>query len=358
MRPSNTIADITTEYPETAGHTLSPLTRLVHDIFHLKFGEQLILPERRMNALRRVLDCGSGNCSWALDVARQYPNCEVHGVDISPIMMPFGLPSNLFLYQCDLNDEIPYPDNHFDFVHSRLVDGGVNSDRWVPYIREMKRVLVRRGWVQMVEIYFNAQSFNGSFNDLPDGGALRQWSSHYLGAMRRLGKNPAIGMRLGDMLTASGFVEVEAQSFNLPMCAWSNESQLAAYNQYNVAELLHSLALWPLTARPGGLRMTIDEFDRLVGNARVEASNPNLKTVVVGSHISKWMSYVAVGRLVACQDLEDGDSKPLAPSVGSGSLFKVYAELGSKLESAILSYLGVLGSSQLGPVHSTTPAMS
>lgn len=102
-------------------------------------------------------------------------------------------------------------------------------------------------------------------------GALRQWSSKYLEAMSHLGKDPRVGMRLGSMLTAAGFVNVEETSFELPMCDWPTgrkprhsetianskrsteprEQQIGAWNQPNVSELLHSLALWPLTSRRG-----------------------------------------------------------------------------------------------------------
>lgn len=51
-------------------------------------------------------------------------------------------------------------------------------------------------------------------------GALRQWSSKYMEAMSQLGKDPRVGMRLGTMLTAAGFVGVEETSFELPMCDW------------------------------------------------------------------------------------------------------------------------------------------
>lgn len=46
----------------------------MHNVILLKTG-RLIIP--RFNALRRVLDCGTGNGCWAIEVAQNYPNCEV-----------------------------------------------------------------------------------------------------------------------------------------------------------------------------------------------------------------------------------------------------------------------------------------
>lgn len=50
--------------------------RLMNQIFFMKF-QTLILPEPKMHAVRRVLDCGTGTADWALAVAQKYPNCEV-----------------------------------------------------------------------------------------------------------------------------------------------------------------------------------------------------------------------------------------------------------------------------------------
>lgn len=40
--------------------------------------------------------------------------------------------------------------------------GGIHSNRWRDYLRDIHRVLRPGGWVQTVEIYFNAQSDNGT----------------------------------------------------------------------------------------------------------------------------------------------------------------------------------------------------
>ncbi|KAF2997253.1 hypothetical protein E8E14_001010 [Neopestalotiopsis sp. 37M] len=97
-------------------------------------------------------------------------------------------------------------------------------------------------------------------------------------------------MRLGTLLRAGGFVDVEETSFELPLCEWPTdpqERQIGAWNKANVDELLYSLALWPMTSRRG-LRMPVENFIELVENARVEAGNPAYKPY--------FTVYVAIGR--------------------------------------------------------------
>ena len=72
------------------------------------------------------------------------------------------MPGNLEFQVDDLNSPSTFPSNHFDLVHSRMMAGGINASRWPGYMNDMLRVLRPGGWCQMVEIYFNAQSDNGT----------------------------------------------------------------------------------------------------------------------------------------------------------------------------------------------------
>lgn len=43
-----------------------------------------------------------------------------------------------------------------------MMAGGIDTTRWLGYMSDILRVLRPGGWCQMVEIYFNAQSDNGT----------------------------------------------------------------------------------------------------------------------------------------------------------------------------------------------------
>ncbi|EAU38197.1 conserved hypothetical protein [Aspergillus terreus NIH2624] len=108
-----------------------------HQVLNRVFDNRLIFPP--VPRLRRILDCGYGAGSWAVDVAERHPDCEVIGVDISPHMNPDDTPENLWLQVDDLNHPFTFPSNHFDLVHSRLVATGINRARWPGYIRDIQR---------------------------------------------------------------------------------------------------------------------------------------------------------------------------------------------------------------------------
>jgi hypothetical protein len=47
----------------------------MHGIFNMMFDNRLIFPP--VPRPRRILECGSGSGAWAMEVAEQYPECEV-----------------------------------------------------------------------------------------------------------------------------------------------------------------------------------------------------------------------------------------------------------------------------------------
>lgn len=81
----------------------------------------------------------------------------------------------------------------------------------------INRVLNPGGWVQLVEIYFNVQSDNGS---ITEEHALREWSTQYMGSFETL-KDLRVGTRLRNLLLAEGLTEVDARMIPLPLSAWS-----------------------------------------------------------------------------------------------------------------------------------------
>ncbi|KAJ5671155.1 hypothetical protein N7507_000282, partial [Penicillium longicatenatum] len=240
-------------------------------VFQRIFDNRLVFPPIRR--LRRVLDCGHGAASWAVEVAERHPDCDVIGVDIAPHMSPDDIPDNLWLQVDDLNRPFTFPPNHFDLVHSRLLATGIHRTRWPSYIRDIVRVLKPGGWVQMVEVYHNVQSDNGSITDQH---ALRRWSRQYMRALEDR-KDLRIGSKLKNLLLEAGLEEVDSNMIPLPLSAWSADTRTRAIGQCNsdnIQQLLRSLALYPLTQR---LHMSTENFESLVQQAQGEARDPSLK---------------------------------------------------------------------------------
>lgn len=68
--------------------------------------------------VQNVLDIGTGTGIWAIEMGDQLPAANVVGIDLSPIQ-PDWVPSNVHFVVDDAESEWLYPDDHFDYVHSR-----------------------------------------------------------------------------------------------------------------------------------------------------------------------------------------------------------------------------------------------
>ncbi|KAK4126302.1 S-adenosyl-L-methionine-dependent methyltransferase, partial [Parathielavia appendiculata] len=263
----------------------------MHEIFNMMFDNRLIFPP--IPRPRRILECGSGSGAWAIEVAEQYPDCEVIGIDVYPYPVPEHTPPNLDFQVDDLNSPSTFPSNYFDLVHSRMMAGGIHSNRWMNYLGDILRILRPGGWCQMVEIYFNAQSDNGT---LTSNHALQVWSRSYMQSIQPA-KDPRAPLRLQNWMTQAGFVEVESRLLTLPLSGWpagataSNvlpdprENAIGLANRANVQRLLSSLAVYPFSQ---ALNMTDTDIQLLIAQARNEADNPAFKAY--------FPVYVCIGR--------------------------------------------------------------
>lgn len=68
--------------------------------------------------VQNVLDIGTGTGIWAIEMGDQLPSANVVGIDLSPIQ-PDWVPSNVHFVVDDAESEWLYPEDHFDYVHSR-----------------------------------------------------------------------------------------------------------------------------------------------------------------------------------------------------------------------------------------------
>lgn len=74
----------------------------------------------------KILDVGCGSGTWCLDMAEDYPKAQISGMDISPIQ-PQKKPANVEWFTQDLEQEWPFPEEYFDFIHLSLVHGCVSD---------------------------------------------------------------------------------------------------------------------------------------------------------------------------------------------------------------------------------------
>jgi ubiquinone/menaquinone biosynthesis C-methylase UbiE len=77
-----------------------------------------------------VLDSGCGPATWTLEMGEQYPKSKFHGIDISCVFPEHIKPANVKFNVGNIAKDIPFDDNTFDYIHQRLLLGGLTNDDW------------------------------------------------------------------------------------------------------------------------------------------------------------------------------------------------------------------------------------
>jgi ubiquinone/menaquinone biosynthesis C-methylase UbiE len=119
-----------------------------------------LLPVQIVPAVgQTVLDVGCGPGEWVLEMARNYPNCPIIGIDISQHMVAYGnacarirqFPNARFEV-ADASRLLPFPSASIDLVHVRLATGFLLVSTWPLFLKECFRVLRPGGVLCSVEV--------------------------------------------------------------------------------------------------------------------------------------------------------------------------------------------------------------
>lgn len=105
---------------------------------------------------------------WSLEMAHDYPKCQVIGIDVVPPSEKEGWslngnhhitqssagqnkPNVQFQYGDILQPTLIFPDNHFDFIYQRDVATVLPFQKWPTLITEFYRITKSGGQIQLVE---------------------------------------------------------------------------------------------------------------------------------------------------------------------------------------------------------------
>ncbi|KAH9843187.1 S-adenosyl-L-methionine-dependent methyltransferase [Rhodofomes roseus] len=105
-----------------------------HHQYTLILGRLYPAPELVWRALRprpdrrpTILDVGTGSGSWAVDMAREFPHCDVVGIDLAPPRIDGKQPSNCRFEIDDANLGFLHYIDSFDVVHARAISAGIRD---------------------------------------------------------------------------------------------------------------------------------------------------------------------------------------------------------------------------------------
>lgn len=97
-----------------------------HQCVKMLCQNQLFFAPIEEGPLQNILDIGTGTGIWAIEMGDQFPSANVLGIDLSPIQ-PEWVPANVHFVVDDAESDWIYPDNHFDYIHTRHTVMGIKD---------------------------------------------------------------------------------------------------------------------------------------------------------------------------------------------------------------------------------------
>lgn len=184
--------------------------RFQHYALHHAFGNHYLAP--LSPDTRTILDVGSGTGIWAFDMALQFPQAHILGVDMVFTSLPRVLPNTCLFCHADVLQGLPFPTHQFDFTHQRLLVLAIPAPRWPDVVRELVRVTRPQGWIELLEAGTTVH------NAGPATERLLSWLND---TARALDIELTMVTHLADFLKQAGCQSVEAQNVPVPLGSWA-----------------------------------------------------------------------------------------------------------------------------------------
>ncbi|CAI2162131.1 5758_t:CDS:2 [Funneliformis geosporum] len=163
----------------------------------------------------KILDVGCGYGLWCEEMANEFPDVNVFGIDLitnfSSKIKPYNckfLPGNVIF-------GLPWADNTFDYIWSRDLFTEIKSKDWLSLLLEMHRVLKPGGIIEFQETDGYA---------LSAGPLLKNIQSNRLHAALTLRDlDFRIACRLGEIVKLAEFEDINESYHSIPIGKWGGK---------------------------------------------------------------------------------------------------------------------------------------
>ncbi|KAF5615166.1 methyltransferase [Fusarium tjaetaba] len=212
---------------------------LQHHIWRLLLGGALHtapLPSPDSTEEYRILDLGCGTGIWAIEMADEYPNATVAGVDLSPIQ-PDWVPGNCMFHVDDYEDEWTYRESEkFDYIHGRALSG--TSADWMKFYKQALNNMKPGGYMEMQE--YDAWIF--SDDDSCDRAPwTMEWVNKLDEASKMFGKQINVAKYHKQWMIDAGFEDVVERVYRIPIGPWAKDPTLKELGKFELTHMQMSV---------------------------------------------------------------------------------------------------------------------
>ncbi|KAI8976933.1 S-adenosyl-L-methionine-dependent methyltransferase [Pilobolus umbonatus] len=156
-----------------------------------------------------VVDSGCGPAARVFDMAKDFPNSNFTGLDISFVDSDTIKPDSVEFKACNITNDIPFEDNSVDYFHQRLLVAGLTKTNYQNALKEAFRVTKPGGYIELGEPHIGAYENSGPYMTSMQG---------RLGAMvASRGMVPDLVDHLTEYLEEAGFVNIVLDKRYIPI---------------------------------------------------------------------------------------------------------------------------------------------
>ncbi|KAJ7285772.1 S-adenosyl-L-methionine-dependent methyltransferase [Mycena rebaudengoi] len=241
--------------------------RMIKFIFHGHIYVGPVKETLQFGEHRNVLDLGTGDGSWAIEMADLFSWVKVTGVDVAPIQ-PEEVPVLCQFEIWDFNEHMPYDNGFFDLIHARSVHTGIPD--YPAFLARAGRILRPGGLIILIEFDLRQLANSKPEEYYLPGSGPRGWFTlweTYRSCLTMLGIDVTVPQRLGELLNGTSLFEniIEHKGI-IPVGCYPQDSRLLTVGQ--LQWMAYDLLLPAL--KPLFLFLGIDEakVDRLIKDAQ------------------------------------------------------------------------------------------
>jgi ubiquinone/menaquinone biosynthesis C-methylase UbiE len=220
---------------------------------------------------RHVLDVACGAGGWAVDVALEYPEIMVVGIDRNPHMIAVAreqaamrqAAERVEFRMMDALRTLDFPDHSFDLVNLRFALGFMRTWEWSRLLSDLLRILRPGGIIRLTDEKVIHESTSP---------AMSQFYEILLGALFRSGRlftqeSSGLTGHLASLLNRQGFQKVQAQEYALQYRAGTPQGQIYVQSRLSLLRILR-----PFIQKWG--QVSID-YDALLQQVNTELTRPD-----------------------------------------------------------------------------------